>query len=159
MQYNTLIDCFKEVDGRFPDSLREVYLAYNHDYPEDIGQIELRHFIDVFSKDKEWIGYFPIYDNEDTQIVSYVILSAGIDGTLNNVINSSDKLHLNNWKQKLKLYNPDEFDGISIYSDEYDKNEVYPLKVDIDKPLPYNAREAKSGDKDLLIVVHHFVHP
>jgi hypothetical protein len=93
--YHILIDCFKDVEERYPDSLREVYLAYKYDYPEDIDVIELRHFIDVFSKNKEWVGYFPIYDDEGSQIVSYVILSAGIDGKLDNVLASSDKLCLN----------------------------------------------------------------
>jgi len=140
-RYNDLIDYFKETYGRFPDSLNEVYLAYKQSYPEDIEIIELRHFMDIFNKKGRWIGYFPIYNSDDSEIISYIILSAGIDGKLDNVFDSSDKLHLDDWKQKLHLYNPDEFDDGTN-------------KVCVEE-RPYSAREEKSGNKDLLLYVHH----
>ena len=83
--YIPLIDDFNKLEGRFPDSLYEVYLSYKHDYPEEIGYIEIIHFIDIFSKKGRWVGYFPIYNSDDSQIISYLILSAGIDGKLDNV--------------------------------------------------------------------------
>ena len=49
-QYNVCIDYFKEVEGRFPDSLYEVYLAYKRYNPEEIGFTEKNHFIDIFNK-------------------------------------------------------------------------------------------------------------
>ena len=174
--YHSLINNYKETEGIFPDSLTEVYLFYKHYYPEEINQIELCHFMDIFNKKGRWVGYFPIYDLEDTQIISYLLLSAGIDGNLNNVLGSSDKLHLDDWKQKLKLYNPDEFDdGVSIYSDDFDgqvgmylsslddinnynpsEYKLYGRKASIEK-RPYSAKEEKSGNKDLLIYIHHLV--
>jgi hypothetical protein len=138
--YDILIDTFKEVEGRFPDSLEEVYLAYKHDYPEDIGIIERHHFMDIFNKKEKWIGYFPIYNSDNSQIISYLILSAGIDGKLDNIYDPCSKLHLDDWKQKLDLYNPEEFDeGIKGYLEK----------------STYNAREEESGNKDLLIFVYH----
>jgi len=153
-KYNTPIDDFKEVKGRFPDSLYEVYLAYKHDNPEEIGYIELYHFMDIFNKKGRWIGYFPIYNSDDSQIISYLLLSAGIDGKLDNVNNPSNKLHLDDWKQKLKLYNPDEFDdGVNIFSNDFDGDSVPCTKIDIEHP--YSTREEKLGNKDLLLHVNH----
>ena len=153
-QYNTLIDNFKEVEGRLPDSLEEVYLAYKHDNPEEIDYIEREFFIDIFNKKGIWIGYFPIYNSDDSEIISYLILSAGIDGKLDNINDPSNKLHLNDWKQKLHLYNPDEFDNdINIFSDDFD-NSMRPCRK-LPKERPYDASEEKSGKKDLLIHAHH----
>ena len=154
-QYNMCIDYFEEVEGRFPDSLCEVYLAYKHYNPEEIGFTEKKHFIDIFSKKGKWIGYFPIYNSDDSEIISYLLLSAGIDGKLDNVHDPSNKLHLDDWKQKLSLYNPDEFDdGVNIFSDEFDERMRPCNKAHIEK-RPYNVREEKSGKKDLLIFVNH----
>jgi hypothetical protein len=152
-RYNTLIESFMDIQKRYPDSLSEVYFAYKRDYPEDINQIELCFFIDAFAHNKGWVGYFPIYDNTDAQIISYVILSAGIDGKLNNIVAPSEKLHLDDWKQKLKLYNPNEFDGFNIYVDDKSKHKI--CRKGYIEQYPYNAKEEKSGDKDLLIYVYH----
>jgi len=150
--YNELIDSFREFAGKYPDSLREVYLAYKDSYPKDIENIELRYFIDVFSKNEEWVGYFPIYDDEGSEIISYVILSAGIDGKLDNVVDPSEKLRIDNWKQKLKLYNPDEFDEVTTFVDKFNERQVC-YKGNIEH-RPYNAKEEKFGGKDLLIHYH-----
>ena len=156
--YNILIDNFKEINGRFPDSLEEVYLVYKHYNPEEIGSIEYWHFIDVFNEKGRWIGYFPIYDSNDSIIISYILLSAGIDGKLDNVFDSSDKLHVDDWKQKLRLYNPDEFDGISIFSEEFDESWLYGYaRRAYIEARPYNAKEEKYGNKDLLLYVHHYM--
>ena len=156
--YSILIDSFKEVDGRFPDSLNEIYLVYKHYYPEDIGNIELSHFIDIFNKKRRWVGYFPIYNSDDSEIISYLILSAGIDGKLDNFNDSANKLHVDDWKQKLNLYNPDEFDGINIYTENFDESGQYGYarKAYIEA-RPYSAKEEKSGNKDLLVHVHHLL--
>jgi hypothetical protein len=156
--YNVLIDYFKDTDKRFPASLSEVYMAYKHTWPDDIKQIELRHFVDIFSRQGEWVGYFPIYDSKDSLIVSYLLLSAGVDGKLDNVTDSLSKLHINDWKQKLVLYNPDEYDGM-VFKDSLHSNEAYAIKGDLEKIPPYNAKDEKNGSKDLLIHVHHLVVP
>lgn len=156
-RYGVLIDHFKEEYGRFPSSLNEVYLDYKHKFPGNNWVTEAYYFIDLFSKKKEWVSYFPIYDSDDTTIISYVLLSAGIDGKLDNVLDVSNKLHMNDWQQKLKLYNPDSFDdGINIYSDAYDKQKMYQHRWHLEN-YPYDAMMEKSGDKDLLVGVHHFV--
>jgi hypothetical protein len=154
-KYNVLIDDFKKNEGRFPNSLEEVYLTYKYDNPEGIGYIEKEFFIDIFNKKGRWVGYFPIYNSDDSQIISYLLLSAGIDGKLDNVNDPCNKLHLDDWKQKLKLYNPDEFDNdVNIFSDDFD-NSMRPCQKIIEKERPYDAREEKSGKKDLLIHAHH----
>jgi len=139
-RYNLWIDKFKKYEDRFPDSLNEVYLAQDRECPVYFEFIVQQYYVDVFSKKNKWVGYFPIYDSDDSKIISYILLSAGIDGKLDNAIDSSDKLHLDDWKQKLHLYNPDEFDnGAKAYIEE----------------RPYSAKEERSGNKDLLIYVHH----
>jgi len=138
-RYNVLIDYFKD-DGRFPNSLMEIYLASKGSSSSiDAWFIEQHYYIDVFSKNGKWIGYYPIYNSDDSEIISYILLSAGIDGKLDNVLAPSDKLHLSDWKEKLKLYNPDEFDK---------------CERDIEE-RPFSAREERSGKKDLLIRVYH----
>jgi len=159
-RYNALIDIFEEFDGRFPDSLMEVYLAYKQDYPEDIVSIEMRHFMDIFNKKGRWVGYFPIYNSDDTKIISYILLSAGIDGKLDNILEPSDKLHLDNWKEKLNLYNPDEFDyGDAAYYKYLNDSYADGIKLDCRKGYinvrPYSMWEEKFGTKDLLIHLHH----
>ena len=151
-RYNMWIDYFKEDEGRFPTSLYHPYLG---ETPRYIKFIEEQYFIDVFSKKKEWVGYFPIYNSDDSEIISYLILSAGIDGKFDNVNNPSNKLHLDDWKQKLKLYNPNEFDdGVNIFSDEFDMR-MRPCHKGRIEERPYDAKEEKSGNKDLLIFVYH----
>jgi hypothetical protein len=148
------INIFKEFYGRFPDSLQEVYLFYEEMNSDEIDEIEAKRLRDVFSKNKEWFGYFPIYNHDGSKVISYAILSAGIDGKLNN-INLSEKLYINDWKQKLRLYNPDEFDDgeTIIYPDDVEEFEFYDYLIMEERP--YCAKEAKSGDKDLLVRVHH----
>ena len=164
-RYNMWIDNFKEIEDRFPNTLNEFYLAYKAEY-KHLKEIELlremkfleeQYLIDVFSKKREWVGYFPIYNSDDSQIISYLILSAGIDGKLDNVNDPANKLHLDDWKQKLNLYNPDEFDdGVNIFFDDFNER-MRPFREAHIKERPYNAREEKSGNKDLLIYVHHLV--
>jgi hypothetical protein len=65
-------------------------------------------FYDPFTKEKE-LGYFPIYNNND-EIKGYVLLSAGIDGNLNNISNS--KLYKENYKKS----------NFILYEDNYEFN-------------------------------------
>ena len=139
---------------------------YKRYHPEEIGSIEYRHFIDVLNKKGRWIGYFPIYDSDDSVIISYILLSAGIDGKLDNVFDASNKLHINDWKQKLSLYNPNELDGlyspemdmylrgVNIYSEVFNRSKKYVhlyWNTGCIEVRPYNAEEEKSDNKDLLI--------
>ena len=156
-RHNIWIDNLIHFKEKFPKSLREAYLIFEYDSPEFAKFVEQHCFMDVFSKKREWIGYFPIYNSDDSEIISYLILSAGIDGKLDNINNPSNKLHLDDWKQKLNLYNPDEFDNeINMYSEDFDEHERYDIRGYIED-RPYSAKEEKSGNKDLLIHVHHLV--
>ncbi len=151
--YEDLINNFIKVDG-FPESLDEVYFVYKREYPKDIEVMEILHFIDVFSRKGEWVGYVPLYGPGDSLIVSYLLLSAGIDGKLDNVLDPGVKLHLDDWRQKLALYNPDEYDGmdqIGLLGPASD----YAIKGSLFKVPPYNAKDERRGKKDLLIYVHH----
>jgi len=142
--YNAPLDrLWIEWERRLPESLDEVFNTFKdywRDAPDGIDEIN-NLLVDLFSRKGEWIGYFPIFDSLGKQIVSYVLLSAGIDGKLDNVIYPPNALRIDNWKQMLRLYNPDEFD------DGYYLEELV--------HRPYCAQEARHGDKDLLIHVFH----
>jgi hypothetical protein len=159
---SSLLESYMEDGSEFPESLNEVYRAYKDTYPdiqEDIEKMTLIHLSDPFSKTGEWFGYFPIYDPADTKIVSYLLLSAGIDGKLDNKLAPGEKLHMDDWAQKLALYNPEEYDGtVRIDSLRAIGIHGYSGKLSLEHVPPYNAQEEKSGTKDLLIYIHHLGH-
>jgi hypothetical protein len=154
-RYQTFIDSFRSANGKYPESLNEVYdyAESTSNYFYTIEEIEQNHFVDVFSKKGEWVGYFPLYDSTDTEIVSYVILSAGIDGKLDNKLASGEKLHMDDWSQRLKLYNPNEYDEID--ADSLYPYTAYPVMNTLKYPPAYNAEDEKHGDKDMLLRVKH----
>jgi hypothetical protein len=157
--YNGHIDDIHAVGGKFPDSLEDVFAVFKQQFESDrdIETFKIRHFIDVFSKNGEWVGYYPLYDSTDTEIVSYVILSAGIDGKLGNKLAPGEKLHMDDWAQKLALYNPDEYVG-AVLRDTPVGGDQFMYTRGLRNIPPYSARDERSGKKDLLIYVHHLVY-
>ena len=60
---------------------------------------------DLFSSKKENYMYYPIYNRSRTEKISFVIISSGIDGKINNVLKEEDTLSVDTWYTQLKLYN------------------------------------------------------
>lgn len=141
-----LIEGFKEKEGLYPESLKEVYDVYKNDYPDDISQIVQVHFLDEFSSKNEWFGYIPIYDSKDSCIISFLLLSAGIDGKLDNIHSSHDKFHLDDWDERLSLYNLSQYKEL-----DGEQGIDYTIKRSVGINIPYSAYYEKHGNKDLLI--------
>ena len=49
--------------------------------------------------------YIPLYDRESGEIVSCLLLYAGIDGRIDNKIGNGEKIYTDEWRKKIKAYN------------------------------------------------------
>lgn len=134
------IQTYINLQNNFPVELESFYKGYKEDYPEDIDKIERKIFVDPLSPNNSWFGYVPLYDSLDQNIISYILLSCGLDGKMDNDLKAIGKLHLYDWKTKLKLYNPEEF------TDKPEKAYIEYWKLN---------DEFKKGNKDLLIYLHY----
>lgn len=59
-------------------------------------------------KNKEELQYFPLYDYRTKRPVSFLFLSAGIDGKIDNKLSHNDTLYVHNWWADLNVYNYEE---------------------------------------------------
>ena len=66
-------------------------------------------FIDPLSNSNQHIKYIPLYNRINKRIEAYVLLSAGIDGKINNVINNKDTFFIDNYQEIIASYNRDSF--------------------------------------------------
>ena len=97
--------------GYFPRSMDEALDFYHREVRPDVPKEHIRaqqRLQDPFSRDSCEIQYVPLYDYETKKPVSFILLSAGVDGKMDNKITPSDTLYLNNWWAKLDVYNYDE---------------------------------------------------
>ena len=97
--------------GYFPRSMDEALDFYHRESQPDESKETLRAqqvLQDPFSRDSCEIQYVPLYDYETKKPVSFILLSAGVDGKMDNKITPSDTLYLNNWWAKLDVYNYEE---------------------------------------------------
>lgn len=67
------------------------------------------HMMDYFAKDANQLVYYPLYNPYTKKRESFIILSVGIDGKLNNLFAEADSLYLNSWWDKVSLYNLGEY--------------------------------------------------
>jgi hypothetical protein len=153
-----MINPFFETEKRYPESLNEMYISFKKYQENEAVQMALIFLIDPLSSSGDWYGYFPLYDNADTKIVSYLLLSAGIDGKINNKLSPSGRLHVDDWAQRLALYNPEEYAGAVHIDTPVGENQQMYTMGDLRHIPPYSARDERSGKKDLLLYVHHLVY-
>lgn len=102
--YSSLIETYYHENKVYPESLSFLYNLYATHNSEEIDWLEERFFIDPLSRKRGWVCYVPIYD-DDENIVTFLLLSAGVDGKINNKV-SSMRLKRDNWSKILLLYNP-----------------------------------------------------
>lgn len=69
-------------------------------------------------KNKEELQYFPLYDYRTKRPVSFLFLSAGIDGKIDNKLSHNDTLYVHNWWADLNVYNYEE----AILLENWNKN-------------------------------------
>jgi hypothetical protein len=65
--------------------------------------------------------YIPLYDYYKKVPVSFIFLSAGVDGKMDNEIAPSDTLYLNNWWAKLDVYNYEEAILLQDFCERWDE--------------------------------------
>lgn len=158
--YRSIPDGCWRADGTYPESLEEMRAIFERDIPEEIAIRDEWHFIDIFSKTGDWIGYYPIWDDSDSVILSYILVSAGIDGKMDHIPAPGVRLHMDDWMDSFEFYNPNECEGlvrIDTVPPQYRK--LYAKGEGVIREIPpYNPRDARRGKKDLLVHIHHMGH-
>lgn len=88
--------------------------------------------------------YIPLYDYYKKVPVSFIFLSAGVDGKMDNEIAPSDTLYLNNWWAKLDVYNYEEAILLQDFCERWDEtSNVFGEVESLDYYPPFRI----SGDK------------
>lgn len=49
--------------------------------------------------------YLPLYNRNTHKRESFILLSSGPDGKINTLINPSDSVYMDNWWEKIAVYN------------------------------------------------------
>ncbi len=147
---SSLLEAWRSTDSSFPSSLEEMYPVYQEEFADDVEMyyFEQRCFRDPFSPTNAWVLYVPLYSENGDTIQSYLVVSAGIDGKLDNDI-SEKRLTVSNWKETLHLYNPDEFEWFD--PDEPDSMEGSNDQNLFSENLRFNLWDYWFGKKDLLV--------
>lgn len=153
IKYNKSVDVlyFYSVSGTIEDVL-VYYFDIHGEYPVSIEAIIHEHekeslenkdwliysysTIDPLSRKEELLQYIPLY-NRSGKRESFLILSAGADGKLNNHINHGDTLYLDSWWNELDVYNY--FETILLNDAQIKNKELMALSkdVDINYEVPY----------------------
>ena len=148
--------------GYFPRSMDEALDFYHREVRPDVPKEHIRaqqRLQDPFSRDSCEIQYVPLYDYETKKPVSFILLSAGVDGKMDNKITPSDTLYLNNWWAKLDVYNYEEaillqdfcerWDETSNVFGEVESLDYYPPYPEL--ALHFTMRNYLWGKKDWII--------
>lgn len=97
--------------GYFPESMDDAVAFVQKTYWPDMKEEDLRAqqlLTDPLAKNKEELQYFPLYDYRTKRPVSFLFLSAGIDGKIDNKLSHNDTLYVHNWWADLNVYNYEE---------------------------------------------------
>ena len=93
---------------------------------------------DPFARDGGEFLYIPLYDYYKKVPVSFIFLSAGVDGKMDNEIAPSDTLYLNNWWAKLDVYNYEEAILLQDFCERWDEtSNVFGEVESLDYYPPY----------------------
>jgi len=117
--FNSLIDSMKLSQSDYQSFLEQFFMDY------------------LARGDDTLVEYYPIYNRKNKKRESFVLLSAGIDGSHNNVINPEDTLFIDNWTTKIKAYNPETYEKTGDTIRNYKPN--------------FNIYDYFFGNKDLII--------
>jgi len=85
-------------------NLEEVIPYESHDPKYE--SLKERYFKDFLSSRKGFINYVPLYNRLNLKREAFLIISAGIDGKINNVINEEDTIFIDEFEEKFRFYNP-----------------------------------------------------
>lgn len=109
--YQQLPMVYYNTVGYFPESMDDAVTFVQKTYWPDMKEEDLRAqqlLTDPLSKNKEELQYFPLYDYRTKRPVSFLFLSAGIDGKIDNKLSHNDTLYVHNWWADLNVYNYEE---------------------------------------------------
>ena len=147
--------------GYYPRSMDEAVDFYQQTYWPNMAKKDLRaqqFLTDPFARDGGEFLYIPLYDYYKKVPVSFILLSAGVDGKMDNKITPSDTLYLNNWWAKLDVYNYEEAILLQDFCERWDETsnvfgEVEPL--DYYPPYPdiprFRMTDYLWGKKDWIV--------
>lgn len=99
-------------NGEFPEAIvsNNTDSLYGHDKLVGIPF----QLVDILAReDSGMLMYYPIYSRINGKRESFVLLSTGVDGKLDNMI--LDTLYMDNWWTQLKVYNIEEVMGNAFY--------------------------------------------
>ena len=119
--YQQLPMVYYDTVGYFPESMDDAVAFVQKTYWPDMKEEDLRAqqlLTDPLTKNKEELQYFPLYDYRTKRPVSFLFLSAGIDGKIDNKLSHNDTLYVHNWWADLNVYNYEE----AILLENWNKN-------------------------------------
>ena len=119
--YQQLPMVYYDTVGYFPESMDDAVAFVQKTYWPDMKEEDLRTqqlLTDPLAKNKEELQYFPLYDYRTKRPVSFLFLSAGIDGKIDNKLSHNDTLYVHNWWADLNVYNYEE----AILLENWNKN-------------------------------------
>ena len=115
---------------------------YQQTYWPNMAKKDLRaqqFLTDPFARDGGEFLYIPLYDYYKKVPVSFIFLSAGVDGKMDNEIAPSDTLYLNNWWAKLDVYNYEEAILLQDFCERWDEtSNVFGEVESLDYYPPYH---------------------
>lgn len=118
--------------GYYPRSMDEAVDFYQQTYWPNMAKKDLRaqqFLTDPFARDGGEFLYIPLYDYYKKVPVSFIFLSAGVDGKMDNEVTPSDTLYLNNWWVKLDVYNYEEEFSCRIFVRDGTKHRTYSVRL------------------------------
>ena len=95
--YQQLPMVYYDTVGYFPESMDDAVAFVQKTYWPDMKEEDLRAqqlLTDPLAKNKEELQYFPLYDYRTKRPVSFLFLSAGIDGKIDNKLSHNDTLYV-----------------------------------------------------------------
>ena len=117
---------FYVYEGEFPVGVVYNDYEYNDDFYNYLAREHLirinRPPVDEFTVKGEKFGelaYYPVYNRNNGKRESFILLSAGIDGKLNN--NPTDTLYMDTWWTQLRIYNLQEVMAKAFYKQAYNQ--------------------------------------
>ncbi len=114
--------------GYFPRSVEDavdfVDIVNNYyNFVDSKEDIRARMMLgDMYSRKDGEIVYIPLYDYKTKIPTSFIFLSAGIDGKMDNQISPSDTLHTNTWWHDLDVYNYGEAILLKDFYEKWSEN-------------------------------------
>ena len=117
--FESSVERFYRRSGEFPEALKVDFYRDNEDYYyfDSLFVLNLAHMPkmmpDILSRKEGVLVYYPIYNRHNGLRESFVLLSAGIDGKLDN--NVTDTLYMDSWWQQLRIYNLEQVMADTFY--------------------------------------------